>query len=747
MKQILLYFTLGLYMVSCKPKQENNYRKIDASTIFTNTDSIPNKHYVGSKKCKECHPNQFKDWEGSHHDKSMQKANRLSIIAPFDGEVYKSQGVTSTFFNREGKFYVNTEGRDGKNHDFEILYTFGISPLQQYIVLFPDGHYQCLRTAYDTQKNKWYDLYPDFKVIHQEWLHWSRGGLNWNSMCADCHSTNVKKNYNEKEHLYKTNFAILNVSCEACHGPGKEHVNHALKNGENYKTDGSMQMIGVNSKALVDACARCHARRENVTLNHTPQGTFLDHYFPQLITQNIYHADGQILDEDYVYGSFIQSKMYHNGVSCKDCHNPHSNQLKYEDNRLCTQCHEEATFNTKRHHKHQMGTTQALCINCHMPGKHYMGNDFRRDHSFRIPRPDLSLKYGTPNVCTGCHKDKEDQWAYEQFVKLYGVPKENHFSDKLAPGILGRVGGKDSLMMLAQDTIYPNIARASAVSSLRNYSEQINIPKVLAFLQDKSPLVKAATIDLVGDLNVAGKYYKTVLPLLKDPKRAVRVKAFFALSGVSFSNIPENYKGIYNNVKIEFANQLKATAEFTGGRMKRAEYYQKIGKKHKAIETLEQALTLDPINNIVRTTLANLYYQVKEYLKAEEAYKTIIEQEPGFGLTNYEYGLMLNELGRPNEAIIQLQKAILYMPNNDRIAYNLALLYFKNQQENNAISILKTQINRNKNNTDLIYLMAYIHNEVDEINLAKKYTKQLLEIAPNNPQYLKFYQILDSKKR
>ncbi|MDO6736672.1 tetratricopeptide repeat protein [Wenyingzhuangia sp. 2_MG-2023] len=717
---------------------------MDPMSVFTNTDSIPNKHYVGSKKCAECHPDQFKDWEGSHHDKSMQKASRESILAPFDGEVFKSQGVTSTFFQKDGKFYANTEGRDGKNHDFEIIYTFGFTPLQQYIVLFPDGHYQCLRTAYDTVKNKWFDLYPDFKVVHGEWLHWSRGGLNWNTMCSDCHSTNVKKNYNEKDHTYETNYAIINVSCEACHGPGKEHVSKAVIQGDRYENDGTMQMTNLGSKELVDACARCHARRENISLFHTPQGTFLDHYFPQLLRENLYHADGQILDEDYVYGSFTQSKMYHEGVSCKDCHNVHSTKRKFDDNRLCLQCHEGPKFDTPSHHKHTMGTESALCINCHMPGKYYMGNDFRRDHSFRIPRPDLSLKYNSPNVCSGCHKDKNDEWAYENFVKLYGEPKKNHFSDKLAPGITGAEGGNDSLILLAKDTTYPNIARASAVSNLVNYTNVININQVLQFLNDKSPLVKGATADLLFDMKAGTEYYKALLPLLKDEKRAVRVKAFYALSAVPSANIPKEYKAFYDKVRIEFANNLKVTGEFSGGKMKRAQYYISVGKTVSAIKTLEEALILDPINNIVRTSLANLYYQNKQYKKAEEAYKTILEQEPGFGLTNFDYGLLLNEMGRPMDAIVQLKEGLRLLPNNDRIAYNLSLLYFQNKQTNNAFSVLKKQLKKNPENTDLIYLLAYIYQQNKQTNLAKEQVEKLLQLQPNNQQYQQFYQILRS---
>ncbi|WP_010135507.1 tetratricopeptide repeat protein [Ochrovirga pacifica] len=742
MKKIILLTIISI-LVSCGDKKEEAYQKMDPMSIFTNTDSIPNKHYVGNQKCKECHADQFQQWEGSHHDKSMQKATRQTILAPFNGEVFVSQGVTSTFFQKNGKFYANTEGRDGKNHDYEIIYTFGLTPLQQYIVLFPNGHYQCLRTAYDTEKNKWFDLYPDFKVVHSEWLHWSRGGLNWNTMCSDCHSTNVKKNYHEKDHSYTTNYAIVNVSCEACHGPGKEHVSKAVIQGDRYKNDGSMQMTNLNSKELVDACARCHARRENISLFHTPQGTFLDHYYPQLIRENLYYADGQILDEDYVYGSFVQSKMYHNGVSCKDCHDVHSTKRKFDDNRLCLQCHEGPKYDSETHHKHPIGTQSALCINCHMPGRFYMGNDFRRDHSFRIPRPDLSLKYNTPNVCSGCHKDKDDQWAYDNFVKLYGEPKKNHFSDKLAPGIARAEGGKDSLIALAKDTIYPNIARASAVSNLNNYTHLINVKEVLQFLKDKSPLVKGATADLLFELKLGTDNYKALLPLLKDKKRAVRVKAFFALSAVPKSKIPQEYLPFYNKVRVEFANNLKVGGEFSGGRMKRAQYYMGVGKITSAIKTLEEALKLDPINNIVRTSLANLYYQNKQYTQAEQAYKTILEQEPGFGLTNFDYGLLLNELGKPKEAILQLKEALRLLPDNDRIAYNLSLLLFQNNDSKQAILVLKKQLKTNPNNTDLIYLLAYMYHQNKQIDLAKEQAKKLLELQPNNPQYLQFYQALN----
>lgn len=237
-RKIVLLTITAFVLFSCK--KETEYQNIQKGGIQTSSKEIPDSHFLGDQKCKECHQKELKDWQGSDHDKAMQVADSLSVIANFNNITFTSQGVTSRFYKKEKDFYVNTEGPDGKNHDYKIVYTFGIKPLQQYIVKFPNGHFQCLRTAWDTVNKKWFDLYPDFKVVHSEWLHWSRGGLKWNTMCSDCHSTNVRKNYDEKTDSYNTKHALINVSCEACHGPGKQHVNDVNRLGANYKASGTM---------------------------------------------------------------------------------------------------------------------------------------------------------------------------------------------------------------------------------------------------------------------------------------------------------------------------------------------------------------------------------------------------------------------------------------------------------------------------------------------------------------------------
>lgn len=699
------------------------------------TSLIPDEDFLGDKACAECHKTEYSAWKNSHHDKAMQLPTDTTVLANFNDVVFKNQGVTSRFFKRDLDFYVNTEGRDGKYYDFKIEYTFGVAPLQQYIVKFPDGHYQVLSTAWDTKLNKWYDLYPDFKIVHSEWLHWSRGGLNWNTMCADCHSTNVRKNYSAKNHSYNTKYALINVSCEACHGPGKAHVENAKLLGENYQTKDDLKMItGTAPKALVDACARCHSRREQISEFYNFEGSFLDHYFPQVIVDNIYHKDGQILDEVYVHGSFIQSKMYQNNVTCTNCHNPHSLKLKFKGNKLCTQCHDTKVYNVPSHHFHKKNSNAAQCINCHMVGKTYMGVDYRRDHSFRIPRPDLSLKYGTPNACTQCHTDKDNQWAWNKYKARHGTPKNKHFSELLAPGLSGTPHAFETLLELSKDTIYPEMARASGVLAMGNYVNNETIDKMLLFLDDESALVRGATIDALTDINTLD-YITYFLPLLKDEKRSIRVKAFLALSGIKKSQIPTDYENFYNAIEKEFFTHLDVTSDFSSGRGKKALFYLKKGDVVNAIKWYEGALEIDDRNNMIRTNLANLYYRNKQFKKAEDAFKIIIKQEPEYAQTYYAYSLLLAEQNKIEQAINQIDIAIRYMPENIRFYYNLGLLYDKTNNFKKAEYTIVKGLKIAPQNESLLYVLAYLYQKNNKIDKAKNIVQTLVSLYPNNPQY------------
>ena len=738
----LLAIAFILLLNSCKEKA--TYEPVTEDTVFLSTKELPDSLFVGDSNCKTCHQKEYADWQGSHHDKAMELANDTSVLAPFEGEEFSSFEVTSRFYKKDGDYYVNTEGPEGTYDDYKIIYTFGVTPLQQYIVEFPDGKFQCLSTAWDTEKGAWFNLYPDFKVVHSEWLHWSNKGLNWNTMCSDCHSTNVKKNYHLQTDSYNTQYALINVSCEACHGSGREHVEEASRLGDKYKPKGNMRMIlSTTPKQLVDECARCHMRREQFTNSFNYEGTMLDHYFPQLLEEPFYFPDGQILDEDYVYASFTQSKMYKNNIACNNCHNSHSLELKFEGNMLCAQCHAPATYDSPLHHKHETNTEGSKCINCHMTGRFYMGNDFRRDHSFRVPRPDQSLKYGTPNACVDCHTDKDNEWAWKEFQNLYGEVDFIHFSDKLIPGVLGHANAEHGLLDLIKDTSENELVRASAVKALGHYELDPLIREYLNWLNDASPVVRGATLDVLSNINTAD-YANYFLPLLNDKKRSVRVKAFYALGTLDASQVPAEYLESYKKVEKEFFGYLDVTSDFVGGLAKRANYNIKKGNIQEAISYYEKAIEVDNLDNRLRYTLANLYYNVQSYEKAEHTFRAITEREPDFGPTYYSLALLYAELGRTDDAIREMNTAIIKMPENIRTYYNLSLLYDQKGDKGNAETTLIKGLKMDPNNADLFYALAFHYSKYNEMNKALNIAEKLMRLYPNNPQYSNFYRQLQS---
>ena len=439
----IIFCILLLNISSCKKEIKNEYTPLQLA--FENQKH--DEGFIGSGKCAECHEPEYKDWIGSDHQLAMQLPNDSTVLGNFNNSTHTIYGVKSKFFKKDSLFFVNTEGPDGKYHDYEVKYTFGHYPLQQYLVIFPKGKLQVLTPFWDSRSvkdggQKWQHLYPDEFIASHDELNWARPLQNWNYMCAECHSTNVKKNYDPETFTYNTHFDEINVSCEACHGPGEVHVKWAEDETEEIKNMGLIFDIMDRDSAYwkinptsglvtrsserksnmqVEWCGRCHSRRTQLTdeytfgkeLEHTHQVAFLD--YP------LYNDDGTNNDEDYVYGSFLQSKMYKKGVTCKDCHNVHSGQLKIPKDNVCSQCHMPSLYQTTDHHKHKKGDTGASCISCHMPKITVMVVDPRSDHSIRIPRPDISVKTGATNACNNCHKDKTNEWSLKYFKDWYGT--------------------------------------------------------------------------------------------------------------------------------------------------------------------------------------------------------------------------------------------------------------------------------------------------------------------------------------
>lgn len=692
--------------------------------------------YVGTETCQSCHQKEYLDWHNSDHDLAMMEADVFSVKGDFN-TTFVSQGVTSRFYRKDNKFFVHTEGPDGKYHDYEVIYTYGIEPLQQYIVEFPDGKLQCLRTAWDTEKGQWFDLYPDYEVEPDEWLHWSRGGLNWNTMCSDCHSTNVHKNFDEKTNSFNTTFTIIDVSCESCHGPGKEHVelvSHPDFDSSRYDVtkDNLFLTSSLTPHEQVDQCARCHSRRVQYTEAFNHEGEYMDHYAPEILRDHLYFPDGQILDEVYVYGSFIQSKMYANNVKCSDCHNPHSLELKAVGNALCGQCHVKSKYDTPDHHFHTVDTEGAQCINCHMTGRYYMGNDFRNDHSFRVPRPDLSVEYNTPNACNQCHTDKTAQWAADAVVKWYGPERAFHFGETLAKGSRRTPEAIPHLISLTADTSQPAIARATAIWYLDQIVTPESVEAIIKNLNSKDHIVRHTAVNALIDLP-ADQKARHIAPLLNDKIRTVRLAAANAMADVPKAQLRPQFQADFEKALQEYQKSLPVRADFPGGQFEKGQFFDRMGEDHQAEQAYLKAIELDNRLNAARLNLAHLYNRQGKNDQAIALFETIIEQEPGYGMAYYSLGLLYAEVKNMEKAIEYLASAAR-MEDNPRIYYNLGVAYQQTNQPDKAEDSYLKGLKLDKNDYNLMHALSILYIQQEKFRKARPYLEKLLEAFPDNQQ-------------
>jgi predicted CXXCH cytochrome family protein len=690
-----------------------------ASTCVLSARAEEPAIFVGGAACSTCHQAEAALWKTSHHAKAMQPASSDTMLGAFNN-AEQSQNGTKTSFSRSGENYmVHTEGADGRAHDYEIGYTFGVYPLQQYLIAFPGGRYQALGVAWDSRAQdkggqRWFHLYPDQKLFPGDPVHWTGRDQTWNYMCASCHSTNLEKNYDLSHNSYATTWTDVDVSCEACHGPGSRHLawaqagkpplSYADRMGLTVwlkPTDqGQWEMnpgtgIARRTEKLasmeIDTCASCHARRKEITKAAQSGASFLDSYLPALLEPGLYHADGQIDGEVFEYGSFVQSRMYRAGVTCSNCHEPHSATLRAEGNNLCAQCHMPAKFDVPEHHHHQVGSPGAQCVNCHMATKTYMMVDDRRDHSFRVPRPDLTVSIGAPNACNQCHRDQSAHWAASTAVEWFPKGRQTvpHYGAALHAGRVGGTGAERQLDILILDQDQPGIARATALALLPRVASSASAQAIAAAAADPDPLVRAAAPRALSS-NASPATVQAALSLLRDPVRAVRVEAARALSRVAPQALPSEqrsaFAGAYEELvaseladedrpeahlnlglldtrqtrpadaEVEYKTALRLDPKFVPALMNLADLDRMRGMDAQGAELLRKAMSVEPKNADVMHSLALFLVRQHNYADAVPLLRQAAELAPDNVRYAYVYAIALNSTGAPEQSRALLER-------------------------------------------------------------------------------------------
>ena len=716
---------------------------LKAGTVEPQAASRP-AVFTGTESCKRCHRAVYDKWRGSHHDLAMDVATETSVLGDFNDVSFTDpyNTVVSRFFRKGGNFYVETEGPDGRMGEFQIAYTFGVYPLQQYLVPFPGGRLQCLNIAWDVEKKSWYRLPPYDVKGPDDWLHWTRGAQTWNAMCAECHSTHLTKGYDPGREDYHTSWSEIDVGCEACHGPGSEHIEWAgrpplaRKKTDNYAL--AVRTGGVDSADQINLCAPCHSRRFQLGDNPHEQGELLDVMVPQLLSSGLYYPDGQILEEVYIYGSFVQSKMYRHGVRCSDCHDVHSLKPHKAENDLCTQCHRAELYDTKSHHFHKKmhngkPSEGYLCVKCHMPGRTYMGIDHRLDHSLRIPRPDLSEKLGVPNSCSarGCHGDKPLSWNVEHFTKWYGETRKPHYGSVIAAGRAGRPDAEPDLIRLAEDPLLPTIVRATALELLRSYPGPASQGTLAGALEENEALLRYTAIRSLEYFD-ADTRLKRIAPKLYDPVKAVRMEAAVMLSGLPPNKLRRDDREAFRKGLDEFRQAMLYNADFAPQRYNLGNLAASLGKDQKAVEQYQKAIAIDDQFYPAKVNLAMLYNRQGNNKEAERLLREVVAQHPGLYEIAYSLGLLLAEMKKYEDAEVFLAKAAAGMPNYGRVHYNHGQLLLILGQPQKAQVALETALPLEPQNQDFFVALANFYLRSGQPGRARSLAENTLRRFPDH---------------
>jgi predicted CXXCH cytochrome family protein len=709
--------------------------------------------FVAEEKCAGCHAAEAAAWRGSHHDLAMQEVGGDAVLGNFDGATFEHGGRATRFSRRGDAWVVTTEGPDGKVADFDVRYAFGVDPLQQLLLPLPGGRLQAFSAAWNAREKRWYSLDAGDARERHGAPPWTEPSQSWNFMCAECHSTDVERNYDPATDRYDTRFFLIDVGCQACHGPGAAHVawaeSHREATGVSTTDAGLRVDLGAADRLVeIEACARCHSRRAVIAPEYEHGRRLLDSHLPALLEPPLFHVDGQIRDEVYEYASFEQSRMASKGVRCSDCHDPHSARLRAEGNALCTTCHNDAgpaaragidtsglqrkRYDSPEHHFHREGGAGSGCVDCHAPSTTYMGIDRRADHSFRIPRPDLSAALGVPDACTSCHGDRGPAWAAGVLrARGSSFDARPHFGSALHAAREGLPGAMRAVAGLAGDREQPAVVRATALQELTRYPGRSLAGAVRSGLADADPQVRrVAVVAITG----APAEVRTSLaaPLLADPVRGVRIEAARVLLADGAALVPPQQLA-WKSAVAELEASHRANAERVEGRIALGDVLAALGRTTEAEASWRAALTMDPASAPASVNLADFLRARNDERNAEAVLREALSKSPDEPTVGVALALTLVRTGRGSEALDLLARLSKALPSHADVAYTFAAALGDAGRRDEALRVLETALPANRSRRELYLALSAFGAQAGDRSAAARWLDELRAINPEDP--------------
>ncbi len=719
-------------------------KSASASGTTATSDASVFAAYGKSPSCKSCHEEAFKNWEKSHHalaERPIEPGLDTPAFEPVHRIKHGSQASEARV--ADGKFQLVTQGLSRTNQPFEVARVIGVDPLLQYLIPVGDGRLQASELCFDPKRMEWFNVYGAEDRQPGEWGHWTGRGMNWNNMCATCHNTRLRKNYDERTDSYRTAMAERGVGCEACHGPMADHNAWQAKH-PNQSGDPTIRKL--SKQQMFHTCAQCHARRAELTGDFRPGENFFDHHALTIPDEtDLFYPDGQVREEDYEFTAFLGSKMHAAGVRCMDCHEPHTSKLRVPGNLMCMACHGNALTNgapridLETHSRHKVGTSGDFCTDCHMPTTFYMQRHPRHDHGFTIPDPRLTKELGIPNACNRCHTNQTSDWSLEAMNKWYG-PRTNELMRGRATAIAqARAGNAAAVPALIKMTSAETnfFWRAVAANLLRRWVDEAATQEALIkSTKDTNELVRAVAVralepDASAEVTAASR---AVAAGLVDPVRGVRVDAAWALRRAVDTN---------STAGRDLLAYLRHNADQPAGAMQLGVFQLDRGDVASAVDYLQRAVSWDTNSAPLFDTLAVALSVQGRSAETVAALQTACRLAPLEAAYRYRLGLAFNEVGRLDDARLALEQAVKLDPKFAQAWYNLGLAYAAQTKAEAAVDALLRAESLNARSAQIPYARATVLARLGRVEEARRAVQRAVELQPDHPEAREFLRVLN----
>jgi len=683
--------------VACRPEREGRHApppgaqeaRVGAATRAEGGAGAPARPgYTGSAECKSCHERFYALWAPSRHGLAMRPYTPTLArdhLRPQEADIVIGAFRYRAEIGPEAGWVLEI-GPEGERR-YPIVHVLGGKNVCYFLTPLDKGRYQTLPVAYDVRRQAWFDTaasgvrhFPggqeDAAVGWKEWHY------TFNTACYGCHVSQLSTRYDPETDTYDTTWGEPGINCEACHGPGEEHVKACRSAApgqapEDMKLRVITRRSGYTAHQVDASCAPCHAKGIPLTPAHVPGDDYFDHYDLVGLESPDFYADGRDLGENYTYTLWRLSPCVQAGaLDCLHCHTSSGRFRQAEDpNRACLPCHAERVRRPAEHTRHPEDSPGSRCIACHMPATEF-ARMRRSDHSLRPPTPAATRVFGSPNACNLCHTDRDAAWA-DREVRAW------HARDYQAP-VLERARLVDAARRQDRATLpailsylerpdREEITSASLIRLLGPFQTPSADPVIRGALKDPSPLVRASAASNLAS-HPTPENVRALASAVEDPVRLVRVRAAMGLATLPDLPLQAPAGSPMERALGEALASITSRPDHWTSQYNLGNFLLGRGDVDAALAAYRKAAALDPRNPLPLVNGAMVHARRGDPAQAERWLLQALNAEPENAAAHFNLGLLRAEQGDREGAEAHLRAALRGDPRMAEAAYNLGVL-------------------------------------------------------------------------